>query len=70
MVNAARRCPDYEAMTTAEAATRDDIAELFQNQRSSIEVDLEDGRRGGLRGRNPGGVDDADDIANRRGGFH
>ena len=51
-------------------SARDDLAELFQHQRGPVEIDLEDRRRRGLRGRNSSGVDDARDIADRRGGFH
>jgi hypothetical protein len=36
---------------------------LLQNERGAVEIDLEDGFRRGLRGRNAGGVNEAMDIA-------
>jgi hypothetical protein len=41
----------------------DHAAELLQHQRGAQQVDGQDGRRGGLDGRDAGGVDDLDDVA-------
>ena len=51
----------------ASAAAGDDIAELLQHERRAIQIDLEDRRRRGLRGGNTGGMDEAGDVADRRG---
>src|ERR1039457_7000302 len=45
------------------ASTSDDVAELLQNERSTVKVDLEDRLRGSLRRRNACGMDYSRDIA-------
>jgi hypothetical protein len=56
-------------MTIAGAAVRDDVSELLEQYRSSVEVHVEDGFGRRLAGRYPRGVDHAGDVAERGGGL-
>ena len=51
----------------ARSAARDDVAELLEHERGAIQIDLQDGGRRCLGGGDAGGMDDAGDVAERRG---
>ena len=45
----ASRCPDCDAITTPEPPRGDDVAELLEDERRAVQVDLQDRRRRRLR---------------------
>ena len=58
-------CDDH-----ADSAGCDHVSEFLKDDGSAIEVDLENSCRCGLRGRDPSGVDDADNISTESGMLH